>query len=676
MSQDPRVPGGSTESLEKEVAAATLEAASVLIVVLDREARILKFNAACERATGFLSDEVVGRPVWQLIPEDQLIEVESVFRELRETGRSNLHENDWLTKTGARRRIAWSNAAVQDSRGSIEQVIGTGIDVTELRASESRRQDSESRLAGIVASAMDAIVTVDEAQRIVLFNPAAEQLFGRTSAEVWFQPLEVLIPERFRAAHREHVERFARSGQTSRRMGQLGQVWGLRANGQEFPVEASISQTHSADGVLLTVILRDVAELRAAETKRLESESRLASIVQSAMDAILAIDESQQVVLFNPAAERMFGRSSSEVLHRPLDALIPERFRAAHRDHIARFARSGHTSRRMGQLGRVWGLRANGAEFPIEASISQTRSGDQQLLTVILRDVTDQERAAATSALLASIVRSSDDAIIGTDLDGRILTWNPAAQGIYGYPAHEIEGKSLFDLVPEEAQEQLREVMARVRRGRSVGHLETVGLRPGGQRLDVSLGISPRRDGSGAIAGASVIARDMSAQRELERRLRQTEELAALATLVTGIAHDIGTPMNVILGYTDMLARSLREERDRERIRIIKEQVERVTRLIQTLMNFARPQRETPRRLQIEDVVERALRLIAETARKRGVAIERAFGPTPPLLAEGERLERAFLDLYVNACDAMPEGGVLRVSTCGLGDGAGAVATR
>jgi signal transduction histidine kinase len=166
-----------------------------------------------------------------------------------------------------------------------------------------------------------------------------------------------------------------------------------------------------------------------------------------------------------------------------------------------------------------------------------------------------------------------------------------------------------------------------------------------------------------------VIARDISERRILERRLRQTEELAALATLVTGIAHDIGTPMNVILGYTDMLARSVREEKDRERVRIIKEQVERVTRLIQTLMNFARPQRETPRLLRIEDVAERALMLIAETARKRGVEIDRAFGETSPVLAQGERLERAFLDLFVNACDAMPKGGALRVATRALGGG-------
>jgi PAS domain S-box-containing protein len=541
MSPLPLTPaGGPLPPLDAEISAAIVDVASLLIVVLDREARIQVFNATCERSTGFAAAEVVGEPVWRLIPEDQLADVEQIFRELVDTGRSNLHENDWLTKTGARRRIAWSNSAVRDAGGAIARVIGAGIDVTELRAAERERHESDARLAGIVHSAMDAIVTVDAAQRVVLFNPAAE---------------------------------------------------------------------------------------------------------------------------------KMFGRASSEVLGQPLDLLIPDRFRAAHAQHMNRFARSGATSRRMGQLGRVWGVRANGEEFPIEASISQMRSGEGALLSVILRDVTDQERAAATSALLASIVRSSDDAIIGTDRDGHILTWNPAAQGCFGYARHEIEGQLLEVLVPEEGREEIRRLIARARQGRSVGHLEIVGLRQGGQRFDVSLGLSPRREGSGAIAGASVIARDISERKNLERRLRQTEELAAIATLITGIAHDIGTPMNVILGYTDMLARSVREEKDRERIRIIKQQVERVTRLIQTLMNFARPQRETPRLLQIEEVAERALGLIAETARKRGIGIERAFGETAPVLAQGERLERAFLDLFVNACDAMPKGGALRVSSRALGDG-------
>jgi PAS domain S-box-containing protein len=532
----------------------------------------------------------------------------------------------------------------------------------------AEREEADSRLAAIVVSAMDAIVTIDEAQRIVLFNPAAEQMFGRTAEEVLGQPLDVLVPERFRAVHREHVERFARSGQSSRRMGQLGNVWGLRASGEEFPIEASISQMRTADGLLLTVILRDVSELRAHQARRRESELRLAGIVLSAMDAIVTVDESQRILFFNPAAEKMFGRSAEEMIGRSLDVLIPARLRAAHREHTRSFLRSGQTSRRMGQLGRVWGLRASGEEFPIEASISHTMSATGPLLTVILRDVTDQERAAATGALLASIVRSSDDAIIGTDLEGRILTWNPAAEKIYGYEGQEIAGSLLTRLMPEERHAELGTILDEVRRGRSIGHLETVGIRRDGRRFDVSLGVSPRDD-AGAIVGASVIARDISEHRTLERRLRQAEELAAVATLVTGIAHDIGTPMNVILGYTDMLARSIQRAKDRERLRIIREQVERVTRLIQTLMNFARPHRESPQPLRVEDVADRALALIGETARKRRIAIERAYGDTPTILAHGDRLERAFLDLFVNACDAMPEGGILRVATRALPEG-------
>jgi PAS domain S-box-containing protein len=332
-----------------------------------------------------------------------------------------------------------------------------------------------------------------------------------------------------------------------------------------------------------------------------------------------------------------------------------------------RFARSGQTSRRMGQLGHVWGLRANGEEFPVEASISQVRSRGGALLTVILRDVTDRERATATTALLASIVRSSDDAIIATDRDGRILTWNPAAQEIYGYPRHEAEGGRLAMLIPPEIRPELDSLLARVHHGRSIGHLETIGLRKDGRRFDVSLGISPRRNGSGAIAGASVVARDISEHRDLERRLHQTEELASVATLITGIAHDIGTPMNVILGYTGMLARSLSAEKDRERLRIIREQVERVVRLIQTLMNFARPQQpEAASFARVEEILERSLRLITETARHRRIAIERDFAETAPIRAKGDRLERAFLNLLVNACDAMTEGGVLRVATTEL----------
>jgi two-component system sensor kinase len=124
-----------------------------------------------------------------------------------------------------------------------------------------------------------------------------------------------------------------------------------------------------------------------------EGEARLDAILRSAMDAIITIDAAQHVVLFNDAAERMFGCSASEAVGAPLDRFLPERFRAAHARHVERFGRTGETSRRMGMQTALWARRTDGTEFPIEASISHTRAGDQELLTVILRDISDRAKA-------------------------------------------------------------------------------------------------------------------------------------------------------------------------------------------------------------------------------------------------------------------------------------------
>jgi PAS domain S-box-containing protein len=252
---------------------------------------------------------------------------------------------------------------------------------------------SEGFLAGVVESAMDAIVAVDEEQKIVLFNAAAERIFQRPRSTVVGQPLDQLIPERFRRSHREHVARFGKTGVTSRTMG-AGRVAlaGLRANGEEFPIDASISQ-HREDGrVTYTAIIRDVSERVRAEEAVERSEERLRGILDSAMDAIITVNEQQRVVLFNKSAEAVFGWLRGEAIGAPLEMFIPQRFRASHADQVRRFGETGISSRRMGESRIVSGLRRNGEEFPIDASISQIAEGGQRYFTVILRDVTRRVR--------------------------------------------------------------------------------------------------------------------------------------------------------------------------------------------------------------------------------------------------------------------------------------------
>ncbi|HZM35887.1 MAG TPA: PAS domain-containing sensor histidine kinase [Burkholderiales bacterium] len=284
-------------------------------------------------------------------------------------------------------------------------VIGTGILVAarEVLVAEGRTEQSEERLAAILDSAMDAIITIDEAQRIVLFNRAAEVLFKCPRSEAIGSTLERFLPERFRAAHRAHVEHFGRTGVSSRKMGDTATLFALRADGQEFPIEASISQAMEGEQRLFTVILRDISRrLQAqAEAERMQrtidaAQARLAAIIDSAMDAMVTVDEEQKIVLFNRAAEQVFAVRREDVIGTGLERLLPARFRAAHRGHIEAFGRTGVTSRRMGDVTTLWALRAHGEneeEFPIEASISQAMEGGERYYTVILRDITLRKRA-------------------------------------------------------------------------------------------------------------------------------------------------------------------------------------------------------------------------------------------------------------------------------------------
>jgi hypothetical protein len=258
-------------------------------------------------------------------------------------------------------------------------------------------QNVEARMSDIVESAMDAVITVDENQRIVVFNAAAEKVFLWPRAAVIGGPLDKLIPDRFRSAHRLHIERFGEAGTTSRRIGSQTVLMGIRADGEEFPLEASISQ-HSEEGKrFFTVILRDTTDRARDASLLAHSEAQLRGILDSAMDAIITIDGSQHIVLFNAAAESMFGCPKEEAVGAPLAWFIPERFRGVHGDHVHRFGEAGVTSRRMGELRIVAGVRRNGEEFPIDASISKLSERGGKFYTVILRDVT--ARVCAEEAL-------------------------------------------------------------------------------------------------------------------------------------------------------------------------------------------------------------------------------------------------------------------------------------
>jgi PAS domain S-box-containing protein len=159
----------------------------------------------------------------------------------------------------AKRQLKTQNLHLQQANEQLSS------EIAERKRAEEALRESYDRLNGIYASVGEGVITVDAQQRIVLFNSAAERMFGHSAVSVVGKPVSILLPERVHALHEAHIRRFDASGQSNRTMGTYGQIYGLRASGEEFPVEATVSQSGKAPNKLFTVILRDIARGRQAE---------------------------------------------------------------------------------------------------------------------------------------------------------------------------------------------------------------------------------------------------------------------------------------------------------------------------------------------------------------------------------------------------------------------------
>jgi len=426
--------------------------------------------------------------------------------------------------------------------------------------------------------------------------------------------------------------------------------------------EGLMMAAQEARGYADTALLGAIAGRRDMEEKLLSAKASLEGMVHSAMDAIITVDTEQQVLLFNHAAEQMFQCSVADAIGKPLEQFIPARFRTAHYHHVAEFGKSGTTSRMMGSLGQVTGLRADGEEFPVEASISQVGVEGKKYFTVILRDITQRKRLEAAQAHFESLVASSEDAIIGESLDGLVLSWNRAAEDMTGYTAQEVIGRPLSDFLPKEDSEKERNFLALVVRGESIDQYEAVRIRKDGRPLSVSLTISPIRNDQGYVIGASRIVRDITEKRKLQEELHRAGRLAELGTLASGMAHEIGTPMNVILGRAEYLMDRITDEPVKKSLKAIVAQVERITKVMNQLLAFAR--RKPPERspLALKDSVENGLELFQERLASSRITAELALDDTcPKVLADPDQMSQVIINLIMNAVHAMPDGGTLRI---------------
>ena len=249
------------------------------------------------------------------------------------------------------------------------------------------------------------------------------------------------------------------------------------------------------------------------------AEARFRDLLESTPDPILVVDEHGTIVLVNARVGEVLGYGREELIGQPVEVLVPERFEV-HRDHRSAYARSP-TARPMGSGLELWARHADGREVPVEISLSPIATHEGLLVSAAIRDVSERRVAERAMRELAAIVDSTADAVIGLDLEMRITSWNRGAERVFGYAAEEAIGRSAEILAPPGEASELPGILAEIEAGDRVESFEAERMRKDGRRIVVAVTISPIRDDRGDVVGASKIARDITEQKAIERRLKE-----------------------------------------------------------------------------------------------------------------------------------------------------------
>jgi two-component system, LuxR family, sensor kinase FixL len=409
---------------------------------------------------------------------------------------------------------------------------------------------------------------------------------------------------------------------------------------------------------------------------------RFRLVTEAAPNAIVMVNRAGQIVLVNAQAERVFEYSRTELLGQPIEMLVPERFRSGHAAMCAGFFAEPRP-RPMGAGRDLFGRKKDGSEFPVEIGLNPIETDEGLMVLAGVVDIT--ERKAAERALreteqrarsLAAIVESSDDAIVSTALDGVVTSWNKAAERIFGYTAEEMIGQSILRLAVPGHRGDMIEILDRMKRGERIHHYETTRRHKNGVILHISLGVSPIIDAGGRLIGASKVSRDITATKNAEMALRQSEarlqemhaellhvsRLSAMGQVVAALAHELNQPLTAISNYMEAARVLLDRGADVPLSRIgsaidrVGEQAVRAAQIIQRLRGFLSRGNDERRIEPVSTLVKEAVELAQLDMRQRGVSIRLGNVPADvSILADKIEIQQVLLNLLRNAAEAVAD---------------------